>query len=253
MKLTRVSAALMGLLAATVGVQGLADLNSKDVNPYNYHTLTVEGRGAVDIYTDDLIISMTVSKSNDCKGMEEDDPKCDSSALQQQVNDITSKLVTTFSDNEDVISISSGGVSLQPQYTYDDTIQASVFTGYTSSIQLTAIVKGDYAGEFLNQAVTMGVNDIGGIDYFISDEQMKTSQEQALKLASEDAMGQAEAVLAVMGSEVTQIKSVNVPFMNSPIQGNGPVDLEHTNGNSSSLTAAVKTVGYSVKLRLKYS
>lgn len=65
-------------------------------------------------------------------------------------------------------------------------------------------------------------------------------------------MAQATAVLDVLGYEVKQVKSVNVPFISSPFKDNGPVDLDNANSDSSSLSSAVKTVGYVVKLKLKY-
>lgn len=38
------------------------------------------------------------------------------------------------------------------------------------------------AGDFLDTAVQMGVNDIGGINYFVSDQVMKDTQQKALEV-----------------------------------------------------------------------
>lgn len=51
-----------------------------------------------------------------------------------------------------VISISSGQVSLQPQTKFDNTLQTDVFTGFTSSIQLSAIVKGEIVCELAQES-----------------------------------------------------------------------------------------------------
>ena len=71
-------------------------------------------------------------------------------------------------------------------------------------------------------------------------------------------MAQANAVLDVIGREVVEIKSVNVPFIRDPIRQN-PAELGKNTGdastgsNESSPLDGLKTVGYVVKLRLKYS
>lgn len=51
--------------------------------------------------------------------------------------------MSALAGTDGVVSIASNGLSLTPQYTYDDTLQKQVFTGFQSSVQLTAIVKSD--------------------------------------------------------------------------------------------------------------
>ncbi|MFC3097839.1 SIMPL domain-containing protein [Alteraurantiacibacter palmitatis] len=90
--------------------------------------------------------------------------------------------------------IQTSGISLQPEYEWDEATRAQRFSGYRVSnrvqVKLRAI---DRTGEVLDALVAAGATDLGGINFALSDpaaaqdqarvRAMATAQERAMRYA----------------------------------------------------------------------
>jgi len=91
--------------------------------------------------------------------------------------------------------IQTSGVSLYPQYDYDQATQQQMFTGYRVANRVSVKLRDiDRTGQVLDELVSAGATDIGGIAWSIDNPEPAQAQARAVALESarERALGMAQ-------------------------------------------------------------
>ncbi|MFC3101289.1 SIMPL domain-containing protein [Altererythrobacter lauratis] len=115
--------------------------------------------------------------------------------------------------------VQTSGISLQPEYEWDEATRLQRFTGYrvTNRVQvkLRAI---DRTGEVLDALVAAGATDLGGITFALSDPAAAQDQarERAMATAQERAMRYA-GLAGYTGLRLLEVSENVQPFYPQPI------------------------------------
>ena len=91
--------------------------------------------------------------------------------------------------------IQTSGVSLYPQYDYDQATQRQVFNGYRVANRVSVKLREiETTGRVLDELVSVGATDIGGIEWSIDDPEPAQSRARAaaLETARERALSMAQ-------------------------------------------------------------
>lgn len=112
-------------------------------------------------------------------------------------------------------NITTTSVALTPIYDYDQKPPKIVAyrAYYSLRVRLTDL---KLAGEILGDAVYHGATGLGQISFGISEEKSEEIRLQALKLAYENALKTAEALVEAAGLRITGIKSISVQSRYTP-------------------------------------
>eukprot|EP00123_Amoebidium_parasiticum_P019411 comp25111_c0_seq1/m.46956 comp25111_c0_seq1/g.46956 ORF comp25111_c0_seq1/g.46956 comp25111_c0_seq1/m.46956 type:complete len:261 (-) comp25111_c0_seq1:458-1240(-) len=244
------------LLACGSHVHAKVDDSITLVNPIipaGVQLLFVEGLGRVDILTNQSKVDMSIVRTLRCDT--EDDPNCRAGVVQLKVQAATSKVVRDLSNTPGVLGVSTSGQSLSVLSEYNETLQKSIFTGYRSQVGLSAVIPTSQIGAILDKMLNLGVNTINSVDFYVSNDQLRAAQEKALALATKNALDQAKAVLEPIKKSILETRQVVIPYDYSPYESR-PADIMDDSvidlNAADPIQGGVKTVGYRVKLKVKY-
>ncbi len=109
-----------------------------------------------------------------------------------QMNAVIDRLEALGIEGRD---IQTSGVSLYPQYDYDQATQRQVFTGYRVSNRVSVKLRAiERTGQVLDELVSAGATDIGGIAWSVDDPAPAQAQARAaaLRTARERALSMAQ-------------------------------------------------------------
>ena len=119
-----------------------------------------------------------------------------------------------ISDSE----ISTSGYNVYPNYEWHQDTGKNVINGYTTqntiAIKTTKI---DLAGALLDAAAKSGANTVNNIQFTLSTAQQDTLRTQALKQATSDSKGKAQAIADGLGVKLGDVASVSTQEVNFPI------------------------------------
>jgi len=119
-----------------------------------------------------------------------------------------SEAVVNYLRSRGVDRLQTTGISLQPNYSYQNDEQRIV--GYNATNIVSFRVSVNDAGTLLDGAVEAGATRINSISFTASDDAIATAQRQALRTATEDAQSQADAVLDVLGLRAEDIVGIQI-------------------------------------------
>jgi len=104
--------------------------------------------------------------------------------------------------------IQTSGISLSPQYDYNQATQSQVFRGYVASNRVSVkLRKVDQAGKALDALVAAGANDIGGPDFSVDDD--TAYRAEARRNALERAKNQATEYARLSGYTGVRLLEIN--------------------------------------------
>lgn len=167
------------------------------------------GEGVVSFKPDLMKLSVTVSNQADTAQQAADDNATRSTA----VIDAIKKLLGASADLRTV------SYSVNPVYTYPTGGQPRL-AGYQASNSLEVTTADlSIAGRLIDTAVAAGANNIGGIRFGLKDPQ--PARQMALKLATQEARGAAEAIASGLNAKLGAIVSVEEASAVRAISGLG--------------------------------
>ncbi|MBE9177526.1 SIMPL domain-containing protein [Oculatella sp. LEGE 06141] len=117
-------------------------------------------------------------------------------AVQQEAAQRSSAVVDLLR-SRNVQRLQTTGITLSPNYSYDDGRQRLV--GYIATNTVSFEIPTERTGSLLDDAVEAGATRIDGVSFIASDEAIAGAQRQALREATQEAQAQADAVLDVLG------------------------------------------------------
>ncbi|WP_017327242.1 SIMPL domain-containing protein [Synechococcus sp. PCC 7336] len=166
-------------------------------------TLTVTGRGTVAVETAIATIRLGVAVEGES-----------ASEVQAEVAERTDSVVSKLQELA-IDNLQTTGISLYPQtFTREDTRITSVRGENTVQFEVPVEV----AGKTLDDAVGAGASRIHSISFRPTDENAEAGRDEALRLAVDDAISQAEVVLDALDFELTSIRTIQVnSASNNPI------------------------------------
>lgn len=104
--------------------------------------------------------------------------------------------------------IQTTGISLNPEYVWDQETNQQRFTGYRAANRVTVSLREiDKIGDVLDALVVAGANDLGGITWSIEDP--SAAQEQARSAAFATARARAEGYARLAGMNGVRLLEVN--------------------------------------------
>lgn len=159
-------------------------------------TLTVTGRGVENVQTTKAEVRLGVEAQGKT-----------ASEVQQAVARRSSAVVNLLR-SRNVERLETTGISLSPNYNYDNGKQQLV--GYIGSNIVSFRVGTEQAGVLLDEAVKAGATRIDGISFIAVDEAINQARQQALREATQDALTQAGTVLKSLNLTQREIVSIQV-------------------------------------------
>ncbi len=183
----------------------------------------VSGRGEVRVEPDIARFSLEVTR----QGRDAATLKKDLDRITKDVLDLTRAHKI---DKKDVIAAS---VRIQPNRTYNDGQQRIDGVIASRSIQIT-LRDLSRIGDFMNEALEAGINNIGNVALDSSDR--IELEAQALRQAIADSQALAEQVAEAYGVVVGGVRNVNVTGQHS-VQSRGMVAMEMSRSADESFSA----------------
>lgn len=166
-------------------------------------TLTVSGQGVVTIPTTQTQVQLGVEVLG--KTAEE---------VQTEAAKRTASVVELLR-SRNVEKLETTGIRLNPTYSYANDQQR--LTGYSATNTVSFKLNTEKVGSLLDDAVKAGATRIDGISFIASDTEINAAQQQALKLATQEAESQANAVLSALNLTRREIIGIQVNNASAPV------------------------------------
>lgn len=171
---------------------------------------TAEGTGEVTIIPDTALISFGVTKTASTV-----------ESAKNEVNTISNKITENLKKlGVDVKNIKTTNYSVNPQYDYSRGGQR--ITGYTVDTNIQVKLQPiDKANDAVDIVTADGANQVGGIQFVVDDKKQKELENEARKLAIEDAKEKAKSIADAAGIKLGRIVDVRV----NPINNYAPMPV----------------------------
>lgn len=186
---------LLALLFAAAPIAGQAALADDHEPPKR--TITIQGKGTVKAAPDKVSVSA---------GVETQAPTA-KEALATNTAAMTRVIEALKSEGIDPKDIQTATFTVSPRYETRDDGRPARIVGY-SAVNSVSVTSHDIdkLGAILDQLVSVGANSIGGISFDIDNPDDK--QNEARKLAMEDAIAKAKLYVAAAGAELGPVMTV---------------------------------------------
>jgi uncharacterized protein len=157
--------------------------------------------------------------------------------------------VMSFLRSQNVSKLQTTGISLQPQYNYDDGNRRLI--GYVGTNTFSFEIGTQNAGVLLDRSVEAGATRIDQISFTATDEEIVQAQNQALRQASLDAQRQAQAVLSSLDLTQQEIVGIQVNHAAPPIMPK-IASFSRAESYDTPVEGGDQTVTSSVTLQIRY-
>lgn len=164
----------------------------------NRRTVSVSGQGEVSVEPDRARLSLGVEATN---------PEL--KAAEAEVNKVVrAYLVEAKSLGLKDEQISTAGVTINPEYVWDDKTRRQKFTGYKAQRQIDVRVDDlTQIGDLILRATKVGINQVNSP--VLESSKAKELQRQALIKATEDARGKAQLLADTLNVKLGAVRSVS--------------------------------------------
>ena len=133
--------------------------------------------------------------------------------VQQEVAKRTSAVVE-FLRSRNVERLQTQGISLQPNYNYNDNQRRLV--GYIGRNTVSFRLSTEEVGKLLDEAVQAGATRIDNISFTATETEIASAQKEALRKATVEAQQQADAVLQALNLSTKEIIGIQINGANMP-------------------------------------
>ena len=159
-------------------------------------TLTVNGRGVETIPTTITRVELGVEVQGK-----------NANEVQQELARRSSAVVDALR-SRNVENLQTTGIRLNPVYEYLNNRQE--LKGYNGVNTVSFRVAPDRAGQVIDAAVQAGATRINGVSFTASDAAINQAQQQALRLATQDAQRQADTVFSSLNLTRREIVNIQI-------------------------------------------
>ena len=186
-----VAAFALGALAFTAALAAQADAPPR-------RTVSVSGEGEVSVKPDRARLLL---------GVDQLSPEV--KTAEAQVNKIVRAYLTEAKNlGAKDEQISTTGVSIQPEYIWDEKERQQRLTGYRVRREIAVLITDlDKLGDFILRATKVGVNQVNPPQ--LESSKSKDIENQALVKAAEDARARARLLAETLGAKLGPVRSVS--------------------------------------------
>lgn len=200
----------------------------------NQRELSTDGRGSVTLSPDEVQVTVgAVTQAPTAQAA--------SDANAAVMSAIISKLNSIGVSNS---SISTTTFSVSPLYNYTKTGQAVVYAYQAEHILLITQQSSDLGAlgakvsQIIDGAVAAGANQVNQVYFTLSDQLMKSADNQALQLSIQDAASRATLMAETLGITLSGVVSISSSTQSSPAVGSLST-LRSSSGSSAASTTVV--------------
>ena len=159
--------------------------------------------------------------------------------------------VVNYLRSQNVQKLQTTGINLNPIYDYSDGKQR--ITGYQGSNSVSFKVAANRSGAIIDRAVATGATSVNGVSFSASESEIDSAQKRALQEATQDARGQAQAILSVLGLSEQEIIGIQVNGSTpAPVFVARTAKLEAADAPTTPVVPGEQTVNASVTLQIRY-
>lgn len=194
---------LITALSLSLGLVSIPLIAPVFAQEQRVRTLTVSGQGVVTIPTTQTQVQLGVEVLG--KTAEE---------VQTEAAKRTASVIELLR-SRNVEKLETTGIRLNPTYSYANDQQR--LTGYSATNTVSFKLNTEKVGSLLDDAVKAGATRIDGISFIASDTEINAAQQQALKLATQEAESQANAVLSALNLTSREIIGIQVNNASAPV------------------------------------
>ena len=201
-------------------------------------TLTITGQGLERIATTLTEVQLGVEIRGES-----------ATGVQQEVAQRTAAVIEAVRSRS-VEQLQTTGIRLQPLYNYENDNQRLV--GYVATNTISFRLPTEQVGTLFDEAVRTGATRIDGVSFTATETAITEAQQQALRLAVQDAQQQAQTVLQALNLSSKEVVSIQVGDASVPPPR--PVEAARL-ANDAATTPVVggeQTVRASVTLEVSY-
>ncbi len=189
---------LNGLAACLVLVAGAAGAQMPGMAPMQMpRTISVSGLGTIDATPDIARLSLAVQRRDASMQVARDDTV--------RVSKAFLALCTKLGIKE--AKIRTSGLTIQPEYRWDEKENKQIFTGYFVQRQLQVEINDlDKLGDVIEGAIDAGVNEVSPPQ--LDSSKRKELNRDALAAATADAKANAERIATSLGVKLGPVRTV---------------------------------------------
>ncbi|MEC4803051.1 MAG: SIMPL domain-containing protein [Jaaginema sp. PMC 1079.18] len=165
------------------------------------HTLTVTGQGEVAVPTTIARISLGIEAQGN-----------NAEQVQQEVARRTTAVLALL-QQRNVAQLQTTGVQLQPQYSYRDDERRLL--GYLATNSIAFRIATPQAGALIDATLKAGATKIDGVNFLATEDAIATASQEALRLATQDALDQADIVLEYLNLSRQEVSRININNANT--------------------------------------
>lgn len=185
-------------LLLLAGATALAQ-NTNDSTPL----LTVTGRGEVRIENTLAVVQL---------GFEAAGP--DNNDVRADIAKRSTAVVTTLKQEANIGRLQTTAINIRPQFDYGQSgtgnkPQAPKLTGYIGQVSVIFTAPVEEAGRIISAALTNGANSVTNMTTEPAAKALRAAEDEALKIAAQDAKAQAEALFTALKLQWDGILSIN--------------------------------------------
>jgi uncharacterized protein YggE len=170
------------------------------------HTISVSGMGNVQVNPD--MVKITFS------AVTEANVTSDAVAMNSEIfNKLVNSLIEIGITRD---QIQTTGYNIYPVYQYLKDSGQSIIVGYSVQHDLEVSVEGTNvtqlgvsAGNVIDVSVAAGINQVSGVQFTVSEQNLKQLKSQALQLAIADASDKANVTAKALGVKIVGVQSVS--------------------------------------------
>ena len=151
--------------------------------------------------------------------------------------------------SQNVSQLETTGISLQPQYNYENNQQQLI--GYIATNIVSFEIETEKAGNLLDRSVEVGATRIDNISFTADEDAIAAAQREALREATLDAQSQGEAVLGALNLSPQEIIGIQVNGANPPITPMFDVAVRSSEFKTQ-VIGGDQTIQSSVTLQIRY-
>lgn len=184
------------LLPLVLGVLTISFANPVWGQERMLRTLTVSGRAVETIPTTITRVELGVEVQGK-----------NANEVQQELARRSSVVVEALRARN-VENLQTTGIRLNPVYNYSNNRQE--LTGYSGTNTVSFRIAPDQAGPIIDTAVQAGATKIDGVSFTATEAAIAQAQQQALRLATQDAQRQADTVLSSLNLTRREIVNIQI-------------------------------------------
>lgn len=199
------------------------NINLRSSNPDNY--FYIDGKAELSAIPDQAEINLGIDVTDDTVA-----------AAQDQVNTILANLNTKLTAlGVKEADIQTQNYSVYPNYDWSGEVQN--ITGYTVSSSVTVDIDNfDILNQAVDAATSVGINQINGINFSLSETKQAELKEEARKIAIDKAKTNAKELASLAGLQLGKIVSISEYEPTNDYPTYRSYDLNMTAGSESADT-----------------